>query len=181
MAPSGRRPKPAGQAVTRHPRAYGWIDVEPVPFNGPKLPPRRRDGSPWPNGIAAKWRAWASMPHCRLGREAEIGSTRRDAIELAAAAFADGAKVGLWAELRLREKQLGTTWSARQDIQDPVHRAEQFAARDGVEAGRLPKSVVAGLAWWSGCRRQHSQSRGARGRLRASARGTPPTARGRGA
>ena len=64
MAPSGRKPKPPGQAVTRHPHSYGWIDIEQVPVNGPKLPPRRRDNSPWPNGIAEKWRAWASMPHC---------------------------------------------------------------------------------------------------------------------
>jgi hypothetical protein len=39
-----------------------------------------------------------------------------DTIDLAAAAFADGAKVGLWTELRYREKQLGTCWSARQDM-----------------------------------------------------------------
>jgi hypothetical protein len=71
MAPSGRKPKAAGQAVTRHARAYGWIDIEQVPFNGPKLTPRRRDGSPWPNGIAEKWRAWAWMPHARLWREAD--------------------------------------------------------------------------------------------------------------
>jgi hypothetical protein len=44
MAPSGRKPKPAGQAVTRHARGYGWIDIAQVPFKGPKLPPRRRDG-----------------------------------------------------------------------------------------------------------------------------------------
>jgi hypothetical protein len=86
-----------------------------VAFNGPKLPPRRRDGNSWPNGIAEKWAAWASMPHARLWREADW-EYARDAIELAAAAFADGAKVSLWAELRLWEKQLGTTWSARQDM-----------------------------------------------------------------
>jgi hypothetical protein len=115
MAPSGRKPKPAGRAVTRHARAYDWIDVEQVPFNGPKLPPRRRDGSPWPNGIAEKWRAWASMPHARLWREADW-EYARDTIELAAAAFADGAKVGLWTELRYREKVMGVTWSARRDL-----------------------------------------------------------------
>jgi hypothetical protein len=121
MAPRGQRPKPPGQARTRSPRAHGWIDIEQVAFNGPKLPLRRRDGSPWPNGIAAKWRAWASMPHARLWREADW-EYARDALELAAAAFADGAKVSLWAELRLREKQLGTTWSARQDMR--IHYTE---------------------------------------------------------
>jgi hypothetical protein len=34
------------------------------------------------------------------------------AIELAAAAFADGAKVGLRTELRCREKTMNTTWKA---------------------------------------------------------------------
>jgi len=115
MAPTGRKPKPPGVAVTRHARTYGWIDVEQVPFTGPKLPPRRRDGSPWPPGIAEKWKAWASMPHARLWREADW-EYARDAIELAASALADGAKVGLWTELRYREKLMGTTWSARQDM-----------------------------------------------------------------
>ena len=114
MAPSGRKPKPRGEAVTRHARAYDWIEVEQVPFNGPKLPPRRRDGSPWPTGIAEKWTAWASMPHCRLWHEADW-EYARDAIELAAA-LANGAKVGLWSELRYREKVMGTTWSSRQDM-----------------------------------------------------------------
>jgi hypothetical protein len=115
MAPSGRKPKPAGQAVTRHQRSYGWIDVEQVPFKGLALSPHRRDGSPWPNGIASKWRAWSRMPHAKFWNEADWEYTR-DTIELAAAAYADGSKVSLWAELRLREKQLGTTWSARQDM-----------------------------------------------------------------
>jgi hypothetical protein len=39
-----------------------------------------------------------------------------DTVELAATAFQADAKVGLLAELRFREKQLGTTWSARQDM-----------------------------------------------------------------
>jgi hypothetical protein len=55
------------------------------------------------------------MPHCRLWREADW-EYACDTIELAAAAFADGAKVGLWTELRYREKVMGTTWSARQDM-----------------------------------------------------------------
>ena len=86
-----------------------------MPFSGPKLPPCRRDGSPWPNGIAAKWRASASMPHARLWREADW-EYARDTVELAAAAFADGAKVSLWTELRYREKVMGVTWSARRDL-----------------------------------------------------------------
>ena len=55
------------------------------------------------------------MPHCRLWCEADW-EYARDTIELAAAAFADGAKVGLWTELRYREKVMGVTWSARRDL-----------------------------------------------------------------
>lgn len=69
--------------------------------------PRRRDGNPWLNGIAEKWRAWASMPHGRLWRE-PIGNTHAMPSSLAAA-FADGANFSLWVELRLRQKQLGST------------------------------------------------------------------------
>ena len=105
-----------GEAVTRHPPAYGWIDIEQVRFKGPKLPPRRRDGSPWPDGIAGKWHAWASMPRARLWRKADW-QYALDAIELMVAAFADGeVKVSVLAELRLRETVMGTTWSARQDM-----------------------------------------------------------------
>ena len=71
-----------------------------MPFNGPELPPCRSNGSPWPHGIAAKWRAWASMPHCRLWQKADW-EYAGDTIELAATAFADGAKIGLWTELRV--------------------------------------------------------------------------------
>lgn len=55
------------------------------------------------------------MPHARLWTAADwIFAT--DTIELAAAAFGGDIKVGLAAELRLREKVMGTTWSARQDL-----------------------------------------------------------------
>jgi hypothetical protein len=39
-----------------------------------------------------------------------------DALELVAIAFQGDSKVGVFAELRLREKQMATTWSARQDM-----------------------------------------------------------------
>jgi hypothetical protein len=116
MAPRGPRPKPRGQARNRMPLTHGWIDVPNTRFaDGPQLPPRRRDGSTWPNGIAEKWAAWSSMPHARLWHEADWGYAR-DAIELVAAVFAKGAKIGLYTELRYREKVMGTTWSARQDM-----------------------------------------------------------------
>jgi hypothetical protein len=116
MAPSGRRPKPRGQAVTRHPRAYDWVEVDPAPFDGgPSLPARRRDGTAWPEWTQATWDAWRTMPHARLWREPDW-EFARDTLELASRAFDDDTKIGLLAEIRYREKVMGTTWSARQDM-----------------------------------------------------------------
>lgn len=55
------------------------------------------------------------MPHAWMWRDADW-QYAIDTIDLAVAAFQQGAKVGLFAELRLRERQMGTTWSARQDM-----------------------------------------------------------------
>jgi hypothetical protein len=115
MAPSGRKPKPRGQAVTRHPRAHGWIDVDPTPFDGPKLPAHRRDGTPWPRWVRGTWDAWRTMPHAILWHPSDW-EFARDTIEMHSRAFDDGAKIGLLTELRYREKVMGTTWSARQDL-----------------------------------------------------------------
>jgi hypothetical protein len=58
---------------------------------------------------------WRSMPHARLWSEPDW-QYALDTVELATIAFEAGAKVGLASELRFREKQMGTTWSARQDM-----------------------------------------------------------------
>jgi hypothetical protein len=55
------------------------------------------------------------MPHARLWSEPDW-QYALDTVELAVVAFKEGAKVGVFAELRFREKQMGTTWSARQDM-----------------------------------------------------------------
>jgi hypothetical protein len=115
MAPTGRKPKPRSQAVTRHQPVYGWIDVDPTPFDGPQLPAQRRDGSPWPQWAPVTWETWRTMPHARLWQPSDW-EFALDTIELAARAFEDGAKAGLLTELRYREKVLGTTFSARQDM-----------------------------------------------------------------
>ena len=111
------KPKPAaGEARFRGARMHSWVEVYDAPFGGgPDLPRRRRDGNPWPDFIAEKWKAWASMPHAALWDEADW-QYALDTAELAASAFQKGAKVGLMAELRLREKTMGTTWAARQDM-----------------------------------------------------------------
>lgn len=110
------KPKPAGEARFRGPRLHGWVEVVDAPFDcGPGLPPHRRDGQPWPDGVQQKWDAWRSMPHARLWGEADW-QYAVDTAELAASVFQEDPKVGLLAELRFREKQMGTTWSARQDM-----------------------------------------------------------------
>src|SRR5689334_9031635 len=116
MAPRGTKPKPQGESRFRGARVHSWIEVEQVPFdNGPDLPPLRRGGEPWPEGIRRKWNSWRSMPHARLWREPDW-EYAFDTAELAASVFERDSKVGLLAELRLREKQMGTTWAARQDM-----------------------------------------------------------------
>ncbi|MBI3214732.1 MAG: hypothetical protein HYZ38_12970 [Mycobacterium sp.] len=115
MAPSGRKPKPPGQAVTRHQPAHGWIEVDPTPFDGPNLPAHRRDGTPWPESARDTWEAWRTMPHARLWNRSDWGFAL-DTLELASRAFHDGAKVGLLTELRYREKVMGTTYAARMDM-----------------------------------------------------------------
>jgi hypothetical protein len=55
------------------------------------------------------------MPHAVLWEEADW-QFALDTAELAAAAFHDDTKVGAMAELRLREKTMGTTWAALQDM-----------------------------------------------------------------
>jgi hypothetical protein len=116
MAPRGMKRKPAGEGRFRGARMHDWVEVDHTPFDGgPDLPPRRSDGQLWPDGMHTKWDAWRSMPHARLWGEADW-QYALDTAELAASAFEKGAKVGLLAELRFREKQMGTTWSARQDM-----------------------------------------------------------------
>lgn len=107
---------PVGEARFSGPRVHDWIEVEQTPFEGgPDLPPSRRDGRPWPDRMQQKWNTWRSMPRARLWGEADW-QYALDTAELAASAFQRGAKVGLLAELRLREKTMGTTWGARQDL-----------------------------------------------------------------
>ena len=55
------------------------------------------------------------MPHARLWRQADW-EFALDTVELHSRAFDADAKVSLLTELRYREKVMGTTWSARQDM-----------------------------------------------------------------
>ena len=115
MPVTGRKPKPPGQAVTRHAQTHDWVEVEDVPFeDGPGLPDSRSDGRPWPGRTRDKWDAWRRMPHAKLWGPAEWDFAL-DSIELAAQLHEKGA-ANLATELRNREKVLGTTLDYLRDL-----------------------------------------------------------------
>src|SRR5258707_1102009 len=114
MPVSGRKPKPPGQAVTRHAPTHEWTEVENVPHvGGPDLPEIRSDGRRWPGGTRQKWDAWRAMPHCKLWGSAEWDFAF-DSIELAALLHDGEPKHAT--ELRNREKVLGTTGDYLRDL-----------------------------------------------------------------
>lgn len=114
MPIGGRKPKPEGQRRNHHPLRHDWLEVEDVPFaSGRKLPAKRPDGKPWPAATRAWWRAVSTMPHCRLWAPSDW----QFALDTAhvAAGLHDG-DLRQAAELRQREKVLGTTADARRDL-----------------------------------------------------------------
>jgi hypothetical protein len=133
MAVSGRKPKPDGQAINHVKPVHAWIEVPNLPYDGP-VPrlPQRNSKVPWSTRAKRKWKAWSSMPHCRLWGEAEWDFAL-DSLEVAER-FYDGESARA-AELRTREKQMGTTFDYRRDLRiryvDPDARDRED---DGEEA-----------------------------------------------
>lgn len=122
MPVRGTKPKPPGQAVNRNKPTYDWVEVDNVPFEGgPDLPELRANGEPWRDAVRRKWDAWRTMPHCKLWTATDW-EFAFDSIEIAAAVY-DG-ELRMAAELRNREKLLGTTLDFRRDLRikyiDPV-------------------------------------------------------------
>ena len=114
MPVGGRKPKPEGQAVTRHKQRYDWTEVDDTPFSGGRRLPRQRvNGQPWMKATKDKWTAWSSMPHCVLWSDSEW-EFALDTIELAAQFHAGDHRVAT--ELRNRERVLGTTHDFRRDL-----------------------------------------------------------------
>jgi hypothetical protein len=118
MPVRGAKPKPPGQAVTRNAR-LDWTEVPNVPFEGgPALRARRRNGDPWPQACKRKWDAWRKMPHCVLWDDTDW-EYAFDSIEVAASMIGGvGAQHDprYAAELRNREKVMGTTLDYRREI-----------------------------------------------------------------
>ena len=132
MPPSGSRPKPAGQAVTRHQKTQDWVDVPDKPNRARPLPARRRERKAWPKGIEERWRSWSQMPHTRLWKDSDW-QFAADTLEVAALALERGSAI-LLAELRNREKTMGTTWDARRALR-----------LNYVEPGKTAPAVVTSL------------------------------------
>lgn len=115
MPVGGRKPKPQGQAVTRHQQTHEWTEVANVPFkNGRKLPQRRTNGRLYPSAVREMWKAWSTMPHC-IHWTASDWAFALTTIELAAL-FEETGESKFATELRNREKVLGTTVDFRRDL-----------------------------------------------------------------
>jgi hypothetical protein len=114
MPVAGRKPKPAGQAINRNPKLE-WTEVDNVPFTGGiKLGPKMPNGKPWPETVRSRWNVYSTMPHCKLW----TASDWRFAIDtlLIATKFEENHDCRVAAELRNREKVMGTTMDFRREI-----------------------------------------------------------------
>jgi hypothetical protein len=116
--------KPSGRpTVTRHAPTHDWTTVPNVPYTGPKpeLPLTRqitaKNGEvvivPVENRTRDWWDAVTTMPHCRLWIEADWAFALDTAMVHAASVYGS---ISAAAELRQRERILGTTMDARRDL-----------------------------------------------------------------
>lgn len=122
MGVPGRRPKPAGERRNRHQLAHEWTEVEDTPYDGdvPHLPPRyvtnpetgKMQRALWPAATRRWWQTLSAMPHCRLWTPADW-QYALDAAELHARWVTGGKHA---TEMRIREKQMGTTLDARRAL-----------------------------------------------------------------
>lgn len=128
MAVSGRKPKE--QKVTRHQLTQDWVEVPDVPYKG-KKPPQPRG---LPPATARWWKAITSMPHCALWTTGDWQFCLTTALIHATVMMGDFTRAG---ELRLRERQMGTTLDARRDLRiryvEPPPEAERVEGEAGGE------------------------------------------------
>ena len=122
MPITGRKPKPAGQAINRNKPTAEWVEVVNVPYEGesPDLPEMRTVMTQFgPKDFPVKqqtrewWKVVRAMPHCTLWAASDW------AFALTTAMVADAAFSGTISaatELRNREKVLGTTVDYRRDL-----------------------------------------------------------------
>jgi len=131
MAVTGRKPKPEGAAVHRNQPVHEWVDVPNVPYRGKK--PTLPKGTP--PATRAWWNDVTSLPHCALWSKGDW----RFALDTARvhAAFVGG-DMARAAELRLRERAMGTTTDALRDLR--IRYVDQAGAPEQAVA---PSSGVA--------------------------------------
>lgn len=143
MAVTGRKPKPEGQAVNRHLKEHDWTDVLDEPYLGdcPDLPTHRLvylKSGPIEVLVSERTQAWWSatcrMPHCVLWQASDWQFALMTAL-IADGAF--GGSITAAAELRMREKIMGTTVDARRDLR---------IRYVGTEAADEPVAVVASMS-----------------------------------
>lgn len=122
MGMAGRKPSDR-PTVTRHKPTVDWTDVHNRNYSGPhpELPETRevsqRDGTilelPYPQATILWWDALCKMPHCVLWQESDWAFALDTALVHAQAATG---MVSAAAEVRMREKSLGTTVDSRRDL-----------------------------------------------------------------
>ncbi len=116
--------KPSNRpTVHRNKPAVDWTDVPNEPYTGshPDLPDTRptvdKSGIvsdvPYSEATRRWWSSISSMPHCVLWHESDWAYALDTAVVHDQASYGS---VSAMAELRLREKSLGTTFDARRDL-----------------------------------------------------------------
>lgn len=127
MPVAGRKPKPDGQKRNRMKPTHDWVEVVDEPFaGGPSLPAKQPDGRAWPAWTKRWWKVVAALPHAVLWNEGDWQFALDTAVLVAA--YHQG-ELRHAAEVRQREKVLGTTADARRDL-----RIRYVAESEPVEA-----------------------------------------------
>lgn len=133
--------------VHRNKPAVNWTDVVNVPYEGPRpeLPETREvinkagDVSVYPIPESTKdwWDAVTRMPHCVLWSPSDWAFCADTALVHAQAVTG---VISAMAELRMREKILGTTFDARRDLRiryvDPEDEPKALAPVDSLDDRR---------------------------------------------
>ena len=116
--------KPADRpTVNRNKPTVDWTEVPNEPYTGshPELPDVRQslDKSgivtevPYSDATRKWWSSLSAMPHCVLWHDSDWAYALDTAVVHDQASYGS---VSAMAELRLREKSLGTTFDARRDL-----------------------------------------------------------------
>lgn len=133
--------------VHRNKPAVEWTNVENVPYSGarPELPESREvmnksgDISVYaiPDATRDWWESVSTMPHCRLWSQSDWAFALDTALVHAQAVLG---VITAMAELRQREKILGTTFDARRDLRiryvEPEAETQPLASVDSLDDRR---------------------------------------------